>query len=76
MDRIVLELRDKEEWQRCVACGYEAQRPALSRAGAGAPPGIPRGKPERRRPSEQDASTQTVKIMDLQPELKPPDEPK
>ena len=77
LDRLVLETRagangDEEEWQRCVACGYQVPRPGASSA----PVGVPRGKPERAVQPSSKIESQTVKIMDLQPKLDAQDEPK
>ena len=76
LDRIVLEVRvsgqGDQEWQRCVACGYEAERPSVNASHIG----VPRGKPERRAPAPQEIASQTVKIMDLPSKLDPQDEPK
>lgn len=60
LDRIVIEGEVEEKVQRCVECGYEAKHQETLA-------GVPRGKPERPTPPRQ-VSTQTVKIMDLQPE--------
>ncbi len=76
VDRLVLEVRAgadgvaDEEWQRCVACGYEAPRPGSAYES------VPRGKPERRVRGQVEIESQTVKIMDLQPKLDAQDDPK
>ena len=76
VDRLVLEVRAgadgvaDEEWQRCVACGYEAPRPGSAYES------VPRGKPERRLRGQVEIESQTVKIMDLQPKLDAQDDPK
>lgn len=76
LDRLVVEVvREKDEvtgtqQQRCVECGYRAERRGSENAGIG----IPRGKPERRSNAAQDAAAQAVKIMDLQPISEPRDE--
>ena len=77
LDRLVLEVRvspegTEEEWQRCVACGYEARRPQVTSG----PSSVPRGKPERRGQDVREVTPQTLKIMDLQTKLDPQDEPK
>ena len=76
LDRLVLEARaganGDEEWQRCVACGYEAVRPGANSSHMA----VPRGKPERPTQPSAKIETQTVKIMDLQPKLDAQDEPK
>ena len=76
VDRLVLEVRAgadgvaDEEWQRCVACGYESTRPGSAHES------VPRGKPERRVRGQVEIESQTVKIMDLQPKLDAQDDPK
>lgn len=74
LDRLVLEIRTgpggDQEWQRCVACTYEAQKPQVNPAHTG----IPRGKPERRVQTAREIASQTVKIMDLQGKMDPQDE--
>lgn len=63
LDRIVIEVKVELTVQRCVECGFEAEH-------QDSVAGVPRGRPERRTPRKE-ASTQTVKIMDLQPKSPP-----